>query len=86
MRVGIITIFPWRIHRDQELVLSYFLQKEGHEIFRLECGGSKYQCFNKLLKNEGNLMGCAKCRVAAISHLEESNESKFSDFQSKGCS
>lgn len=81
MKVGIITIFPWRIHREQGLVLANFLQEEEHEVFRLECGGSKHQCFNKLLKNENSLIGCAKCRLATISHLEKSNESKFSDFQ-----
>ena len=80
MKVGVISFFPWRIHREQGLIITRLLEDEGHAVFHLECGGSSHQCYNKLLKQEGNLWGCAKCKLGSIDHLKKQNKSKFSDY------
>ena len=77
MKIGIATIFPWRIHREQGLILNHLLQAEGHEVFHLECGGSRNPCYNKLLKGEGNFFGCSKCQLGAINHLESRYKAKI---------
>ncbi|NRP60355.1 hypothetical protein [Marinobacterium sp. xm-d-564] len=72
MNIGIVVIYPWRLHVEQSRILEKILNEAGHNVCFLDCSGSDNNCYSKLLGRSSSV-ACKLCKISKINRITRSN-------------
>ncbi|WP_096203110.1 hypothetical protein [Bacillus sp. FJAT-45350] len=74
MKIGIVSMYPYRPHVQDLVYLSDQLEKEGHTCYFLSCAASLPTCYYNLFKGkEKSLTQCLKCQLGGIKTYKNEN-------------
>ncbi len=77
MNIGFAPIYPYRGSIQNMVFISRLLQKDGHNIHWLKCGGEINSCYNLLVKSNPKIVECLKCIMGGISSFDVNNVFKI---------
>jgi hypothetical protein len=74
VKIGVVSMYPFRPHVQDLIYLSEHLEKEGHTCYYLTCGASLPTCYYNLFKGEvKSLVQCSKCHIGGLGSYKNKN-------------
>lgn len=74
LKIGIVSMYPYRPHVQDLIFLSDHLEKAGHSCYFLSCPGALPTCYYNLFKGkEKSLVQCLKCQFGGIKTYKSEN-------------
>jgi hypothetical protein len=66
MKIGFVSLYPFRPHVEHVFFLSSQFKEAGHEVFFLDCLGKIETCYNIEMKKSSKLAQCAACVIGGL--------------------
>jgi hypothetical protein len=74
MKIGVVSMYPFRPHVQDLVFLAEHLEKEGHTCSFFTCGSALPTCYYNLFKGkEKSFSQCLKCHVGGLGSYKKNN-------------